>query len=205
MRRETTPEYRDALSRDWSRYLRSLFHDAIIIPLLSRPDMVIATMKTLDINRVIFSNGGDWGEDKSRDATEKKLFVYCVKQKIPVLGVCRGFQVINILCGGGLQNDIRKKTGRNHRGVIHEIEILNKTHFAKFSRRNIIKVNSYHNQGILVSDIAPRLRIFAKTNDGVVEGLYHPTQRIVGIEWHPERKNPSADFDKKIITNLFKK
>lgn len=203
---ESYAEERDALSKDWSSYLGRLFPDAVIIPLINSTKNIIKTMKELGIDRVILSNGEDFGLNKARDATEKKLLAYCMAHRIPVLGVCRGLQMLNVLFGGRLENDVVKKTGYEHgRGTIHKVEIITKTPFSKFTKQKTMSVNSYHHQGVLVSGIAHELRIFAKSRDGLVEGLYHPTKAIVGIQWHPERKNPSAAFDKKIITNLFKK
>lgn len=199
-------EKRDALSKDWTTYLGLLFPDAIIIPLLNRPMNIIKTMKELRIDRVILSNGGDWGLDIMRDSTEKKLLAYCIKHRIPILGVCRGMQVLNVLFGGRLENDVQEKTGHEHRkGTIHAVEIIAKTPFSKFTKKKTMSVNSYHHQGVTASGIARPLKIFAQSSDRLVEGLYHPTKPIVGIQWHPERKNPSANFDKKVITNLFKK
>lgn len=193
-------EKRDALSRDWPRYLRHLFPAALIIPIVSRPELVTLTMKKLGINRMILSNGGDWGEDRARDETEKKLLAYCIAHRIPTLGVCRGMQVLNVLFGGRLKKDVK-----GHSRTIHNIEIVAATPFSKFTKQKIIRVNSYHNHGVPAGGVALGLRVFAKSIDGLIEGLYHPTKPIAGIEWHPERKNPSAAFDKKIITNLFKK
>lgn len=198
-------ETRDALSREWTQYVAKIMPKAILVPVLNNPDSVLDTAKTLDIDGVILSNGNDWGADLKRDQTETKLFKYAFGHKLPILGVCRGFQAINLLMGGKLKKDIKRISGENHAGVIHNVYIEKKSPFRKFAKKNELKINSYHDQGFLIEDLSPRLKVFALSKNGVVEGFYHPSKPIVGIQWHPERKSPSADFDKKLILNLFAK
>lgn len=198
-------ETRDALSREWTEYMAKIMPKAILIPVLNDPDAVLNTVKNLKIDGVILSGGNDWGSDFKRDATETKLFKYAFKRKLPILGVCRGFQVVNLLTGGKLQKNIKCISGENHAGIIHNIHIGEKSPFRKIAGKDEIRVNSYHDQGFLLEDLSPKLKAFALSPKGVVEGYYHITYPIIGIQWHPERKNPSANFDKKLILNLFSK
>ena len=66
-----------------------------------------------------------------------------------------------------------------------------------------IVVNSYHNHGVLLEGLAKELRAFGTSADGVVEALHHPTKPMIGIQWHPERDNPSGGLDSYLITQLF--
>lgn len=201
VKNETYPEVRDTLSRDWFLYIRRIFPNALLIPLVNEPSMVLDYVKELKLNAFILSNGNDWGEFPERDATEKRLVAFALKKNIPVLGVCRGFQALNIIFGGKLVRHI--ENGRkNHAGMQHTITLF-KSPWQKYAKAKAIKVNSFHSQGVIASGIAKPLRIFAKSPDSVIEGIYHPTKRILGIQWHPERKNPSADFDKKLIQSFF--
>lgn len=201
----TYSETRDALSREWTEYMAKIMPKVILIPVLNDPDAVLDFVKNLDVDGVILSGGNDWGSDSKRDETETKLFKYAFKKKLPILGVCRGFQVLNLLMEGKLEKNIKKISGENHTGVFHSIYIEKKSPFGKIVKKNELKINSYHNQGVLLKDLSPELRAFALSPKGVVEGFYHPSRLIIGIQWHPERKNPSADFDKKLILNLFAK
>lgn len=200
---ETYPEVRDALSRDWAVYLGRLFPHSMLVPLINEPRRIVQYVKGLKLDALVLSNGNNWEEFPERDETEKKLVAYALKKNTPVLGVCRGFQALNVIFGGKIEKNIaRRRT--NHAGTQHSV-ILMKGPMRKFSKSTILKVNSYHRQGVTVSGVAKPLRIFAHTEDGVAEGFYHPTKPIVGIQWHPERRSPSHDFDRKLIRKLFKR
>lgn len=201
----TYSETRDALSREWMKYMARIMPKVILIPVLNDSNAVLDFMKNLDVDGVILSGGNDWGSDSKRDKTETKLFKYAFKKKLPILGVCRGFQVINLLMGGKLGKDIKKISGENHDGLVHDIHIEEKSPFKKIAKKDKLEINSYHNQGFWAQNLSPKLKAFALSPKGVVEGFYHLSMPIIGIQWHPERKNPSADFDKKLILNLFAK
>ncbi len=195
---ETYPEVRDALSADWSQYINKIMPEATLVPLLNEPKNVIRTMKELKLDGVILSNGNDWGEAKNRDETEKKVVDYCLKNRLPVLGVCRGFYVLNILLGGKFDKNISGKIGENHAGTVHQVEINGK----------IVNVNSYHNHGVLIGSLAPELKVLAKTKSGLVEAFYHPKKSILAMQWHPERKSPDEKFTKTLdalIKDFFKR
>lgn len=199
------PEERDALSKDWSEYIRSVLPAAVLIPLLNRDDYTVKIMRDLKIDGVILSNGNSWGEARARDETERQVVDYCLKHKLPLLGVCRGFQVLNILFGGRIEKDIRSVKGENHVCVVHAADIVKGPPFRKWSNGKGLKVNSFHNQGVTAEGISPKFEVFAETKRGVVEGFFHRTKPIIGIQWHPERKNPSGMFDRQLITGLFNK
>lgn len=189
------PEERDALSRDWPRYLSQIFPEVIVVPLLNQPDAVVPLIKSLKLQGIILSGGNGLGRFPLRDATEKNILTYALAHALPVLGVCRGFQFLNVFFGGKLEKGIHKKSFEDHRSTIHSVTLEDGKN---------LRVNSFHNQGVMEAGISPHLRIFASTKGGVVEGLYHPKKPIIGVQWHPERKSPSAVFDRKLIKRLFK-
>jgi len=139
-----------------------------------------------------------------RDFTEKCLLDYAVKNKIPVLGICRGMQFINVYFGGKLIQNISKeiKSSFKHVAKDHLIELLDKRLHS--GKRNQVKVNSYHNQGVDNITLSSKLNCFAKSTDGVIEGIFHPNLPIVGIEWHPERNSPDKEFNYKLIKAFLK-
>mgnify|MGYP004006528133 CR=1 FL=1 len=196
-------ERRDALSREWSEYLSRILPGVILIPFLNNADKVEDTIKSLDIKGIILSNGNDWGESRERDETEQRIVNYCKTINLPILGVCRGMQVLNIIFGGKVERDLDGISKGNHVDVEHEVLIENSP-FLKLSKRELIGVNSFHKQGVLIKGLARDMKTFALTADGVVEGIFHKTLPIVAIQWHPERKSPSAVFDQQLIIRLFK-
>lgn len=139
----------------------------------------------------------------NRDKIEKKLIKFAEDNNIPLLGICRGMQMINLYFGGKVKYctglGIHKKPPLNHKIIFSKyIDIFGKDSI----------VNSYHNYGIFDSTLSNHLDIFAKSEDGVIEGIFHSKKRIAGIEWHPERKSPDDKINEKIInaflnSNLF--
>jgi putative glutamine amidotransferase len=112
--------------------------------------------------------------DATRDEMELHLMRGIVKRDIPVLGICRGLQVMNVALGGTLLPDIP-----NHRNGTHAIKWLSPL----FDCR---KVNSSHHQSL--DRIAPSLTVVARSDDGIVEAALLPTARFcVGVQFHPER------------------
>lgn len=201
---ESYPEIRDAISRDWPGYIAEVLPEGVLIPLLNHPDRVACSLEDLRIDGLILSNGNDWGESPERDETETKLVSYCREREVPILGVCRGFQVLNILFGGTLTRDLEKTGMDNHIAVSHKLRIIGNP-FMKWVSESGVEVNSYHKQGVLTSGLAGEMEAFAFAGNDVVEGFVHRNKAIIGIQWHPERANDAAALNRKLIKNLFKK
>ena len=125
-----------------------------------------------------------------RDETEKKLVTLSVKYKIPLLGICRGFQYINIYFGGSVCHNIK--------GHVKEKHVL----ISKNKRINNMLANSYHNQAVLKKNISKEFKIIASTEDGVVEAISHKQHKIIGLQWHPERQDIKED--RELIKEFFK-
>jgi len=130
-----------------------------------------------------------------RDGTEKKMLDYAVAHKLPLLGVCRGFQFINVYFGGTLFDNLREHLpgALKHVAAVHDITLTDSSLSSVFG--DTVKVNSYHNQGVTSAELASPLRTFAQSSDGCLEGLFHPDLPIAAIEWHPERKSPDEKFN----------
>jgi putative glutamine amidotransferase len=136
-----------------------------------------------------------------RDKIERKLLDLAVIHKIPVFGICRGMQFINVYFGGKLIQDISGQLGfMNHKGGSkHKISITESRLKKYFQTDNII-VNSYHNQGVIERGVAQDLRYFAvERESGVIEGIYHPDYPIAGVEYHPERDNHRNKYNTLLI------
>ncbi len=199
---DTYPEKRDAIANDWPIYLNSVFQDAIIVPILNQPGMVEKIFNEIDLAGVILSNGNDLGESPERDETENLIVAHCIRKNLPIFGVCRGFQVLNVIFNGSLEKSLARLGKDGHVAKNHLTRIINDK-FGKLINKNEIEVNSYHNQGVIVEGLSKELNAFAVTNN-VVEGFFHPNKPIMAIQWHPERVSPSVIFDKEIILRFFK-
>jgi|ETNmetMinimDraft_20_1059909.scaffolds.fasta_scaffold15915_2 putative glutamine amidotransferase len=195
-------ERRNALSVAWSEYLTGLFPEALVIPLPNKADNVENMIGKLNITGIILSNGNDWGEAPERDETERQIVNYCIRRDLPVFGVCRGLQAINILFGGTLEVNMESRIKETHVTEKHEIKIVCKP-FDRWSNNEKIFVNSFHKQGVLVEGLSKELKAFAIAGSGVVEGLFHPQKPFLAVQWHPERKSPSSSYDRLLITRFF--
>ena len=185
---------RDALSHDWIIFLQKLFDDCNIFPLPNRLRKVDAWLDDIEADCLILSNGNDWGTVKFRDDTEFNAIGWAVEKKIPVLGVCRGFQVINKYFGGKISMSISAGTDVQHVAAKHAVHITSKL-FSVVSGETDINVNSYHNHGVYLQDLSENLRAFSMAEDDIVEGIYHPELSVLAVQWHPERHGCNDEFN----------
>jgi len=129
-----------------------------------------------------------------KDEIEIKLIRRALRRNLPILGICRGSQLLNVVCGGTLYGDVQKeKKSRlkhinfhHYDSYRHPISIVAGSPLEKWYKRKTLRVNSYHHQGIL--DLAPRFQPMAYAKDGLIEGYYDPKKDfVVGLQFHPER------------------
>ncbi|MCC6454811.1 MAG: gamma-glutamyl-gamma-aminobutyrate hydrolase family protein [Caldilineaceae bacterium] len=133
--------------------------------------------------------------DKERDRTELLLTEWALAEGMPVLGVCRGAQVINVACGGTLYQDLHSERpdfakhdyfppNYERFRISHSIQIEPDSRLAH-ALGAVHEVNSMHHQGI--ERLGDGLRAVALTEDGLVEGVEVPELPfVVGVQWHPE-------------------
>lgn len=124
--------------------------------------------------------------DEMRDETELDLARRAIFAKKPVLGICRGFQVLNVALGGGL---LQHRDGHRGPDVKHEIVVAPGTLLAEACGRGPFRVNSWHHQGVHPRDLARDLRATVVVDD-LVEAVELQAQHFgwcVGVQWHPER------------------
>ena len=144
-----------------------------------------------DIDPLTF--GGERKENLSlaplRDEVEKKMLQFAIEKKIPVLGICRGMQFINVFFGGK---------------IVRESHPVRVNHEIIMEDENTI-VNSFHEDAIHEDILSPSLNAFAIANDGVIEAFFHPEYPIVGIQWHPERESPDQEFNSRLIKSFIEK
>lgn len=126
----------------------------------------------------------DYGYEvqSNRDFTEKTLLQEAILRHVPVIGICRGMQFINGYFGGKVSNlqglQASRAMGKDHTANLYGEEI---------------SVNNYHNDGIYEKNLAINLDIICKdVENKVVEAYYCKEKKILGIQWHPERKFSDA-------------
>ncbi len=142
--------------------------------------------------------------DMQRDDLALELVKVCVTRGVPLLGICRGFQEMNVAFGGSLHPEIRELPGRvNHRmprlengeihpdqevifGDRHEVRLVRGGTFATLLGQETIRVNSLHGQGIL--DPAKRVVIEGVADDGTIEAIRIADAPgfALGVQWHAE-------------------
>jgi N5-(cytidine 5'-diphosphoramidyl)-L-glutamine hydrolase len=188
-------EKRDALSHDWPKFLEKLDLIPILIP--NAFSDIEYFLNKLNLDGFILSGGDNIGENEERDRTEEFIIKYGIQRKIPILGVCRGMQLINKFCGGSFIETSNKK----HLKTDHQIDLLNPLQKNLFDE-NSVSVNSYHNNIITNDSIGNNLESFAICNfDGTIEGFIHKKNKIIGVMWHPERMQDN--FNQKLINKIF--
>jgi putative glutamine amidotransferase len=179
-------ECRYALDVRWFEFLSRC--GLVGVPLPNRPDIAVSTTTALRLRGLILSGGEDLvaygGQNPQRDHTELRLLDWALRQRIPVLGVCRGMQVLLHVFGGRLDH----VTG--HAGTRHDVLVAGRV-------RN---VNSFHR--LAASTVPAPLEITASCG-GVVEGVRHPDAAVVGHMWHPEREPTFVTEDILTVSQLF--
>jgi len=161
------------------------------------------------IDGLLISGGGDiapafygeadsgllWHIDEQRDQAEISLASWALSEALPVLGICRGIQVLNVAAGGTLVQDIATQTGSTitHSRVAgdsmsiisHVVNITEGTRLAEIFGAGELAVNSAHHQA--VKDLGKGLTITAHAPDNTVEGIEAPNHPFyLGVQWHPE-------------------
>lgn len=123
--------------------------------------------------------------DLKRDEEELKLFHAFFKQKKPVLGVCRGLQLINTALEGTLWQDQGEECGISGHtdGAVHKVRLEEGSVVKKLFGQELM-TNSYHHQS--VRELGKGLKITAKAGQ-IVEGIEHESLPIIAVQWHPER------------------
>jgi putative glutamine amidotransferase len=149
--------------------------------------------------------------DPERDATTLPMISGAIEAGVPVFGICRGFQDINVALGGTLTQKLQDLPGNlDHRedanlpleeqyGPSHEIELIEGGMLHKIAGSRKMKVNSLHSQG--VDRLAPSLVTEAKAEDGVIEAFRIDGAKTfaLAVQWHPEWKVMENPFSRALF------
>jgi putative glutamine amidotransferase len=151
------------------------------------------------IEGLLLTGGGDidpeyYGEkmdgsirvDERRDAFELLLYKKAMEKGIPILGICRGVQIINVAAGGTLNQHIehhnRKDSDGNQR--FHNVNITPNTSFHRIFGVPALETNTVHHQSVKAT--APGFRVSAVSGDGTIEAIESEKGFVIGVQWHPE-------------------
>jgi N5-(cytidine 5'-diphosphoramidyl)-L-glutamine hydrolase len=191
-------EVREALDVKWGEMASVLNFCPIILPLCYNFEEIF---KNIQVDGVILTGGNNLNSlensevSKKRDSFEMKLIEYCIKRSIPVLGVCRGMQIISEYFGASFL------PVKNHIGVKHSLVVNHESKYAK-ELKKIHKVNSYHD--FAVDQLSSDFLFSAKSSDGVIKAIEHIKYKIFAHMWHPERETPFIDEQLQLIEKFFK-
>ena len=139
--------------------------------------------------------------DAALDRLEFRALRHAADHALPVLGICRGHQLLNVFGGGSLVQDIPTQHHAEekvcHRGGTsrHPIDIVAGSILHDCFGTTRVQVNTYHHQAI--KQLAPAFVVTARTDDGIIEGIARPGQRfVVGVQFHPEKmRDEGAGFN----------
>lgn len=191
---ENYVEARDSLSQDWFKYLNDILPDALIIAI---PNLGLGTLdyvKKWHLNGFILSGGNDIGREPLRDVTEKHLIEYGLTHHMPILGICRGFQMLIEHFKGALVHAHKEE----HAGTIHAVDFVESPFNYPVSKA--VMVNSFH-ENIITN--AGEMTPLACDKDKYIEAAYHHVSHCLGLMWHPERDNPNSAIDDRVIKQFF--
>lgn len=197
---------RFCINEDYSEAIEKANGIPIIIPITHNDEILNSIIEVCDA--LVISGGSDvnpflYGEERKnkllkikpdRDEYEKKVYFLGKKKNIPILGICRGMQLINVLEGGTLYQDLsyrenlsdiqhNQKDNRDYPS--HLVEIDNSSFLGNIFKQNKIAVNSYHHQAI--KNLALIFKEIAKSSDNIIEAFENRELNIYGIQWHPEK------------------
>lgn len=193
----------------------------LMLPLTSDSSILEQVVMTLD--GLLFTGGHDvnpelYGQEVSpacgtiiveRDEMEKRLFQLAHVIDLPMLGICRGIQLFNVLLGGTLYQDLpsEKPSELTHAQKppyhlpTHEVKLERRSSLYRLLGKEKLQVNSYHHQAIC--NLAPGCQVMARASDGIVEAIEHPSYRyLLAVQWHPEYSYKQDEASRKLFSSF---
>lgn len=178
----------------------------VVIPPFTQPEALLTILDRVDA--LLLSGGGDLnplylgeepvpglgGINAKRDLAELLLVRLAFDRQVPMLGICRGIQVLTAALGGSLYQDLASQYGQplikhsqdlDRTQASHTVTVEPDTLLAQLFPQKQLPVNSFHHQA--VREPGPHLRVCAHATDGVIEAVESNAHKsILGVQWHPE-------------------
>lgn len=194
-------EERDALACNWSDFIANALPEAVLLPIPNRPATSLNWLKANNIDGLILSGGNDWGAKERRDLVETEAVRHCMMASLPIIGVCRGMQVINLLAGGSsilTTGHIPADGGEFHSVSFHG-------RMLDMAGGPDAQVNSYHRYAIPSGSVAPGFETGALSPDGLVEAVWSASAAVGAIMWHPERPGGPDAFNQEFFRAILRR
>lgn len=196
----------------------------VLIPLIEDRESLLKYIDIVD--GIIFTGGEDvsplhYGENpikeigvtsQERDACEMYLFKEAYDLNMPILGICRGSQLMNVVLGGNLYQDINAQVegslghcpeNGDSSQVHHMVRIEKDTKLYNIFENDSVAVNSFHHQS--VKDLGKGLKAAAFSHEGIVEAIESMEKDfVVGVQWHPEALAPKHPIFMKLFDEFIK-
>lgn len=209
-------------SMDYSRSVEKSGGIPLNIPAILSDDYIYEVVNRID--GLILTGGGDihpkfydqsveigFGKlEKYRDEFEMKVLKAAIEKGIPIMGICRGFQLINVYFGGTLIQDLntRLSTIVEHVGImlprydiLHRVDFTDGSFLNEIFQVESIDVNSFHHQAL--DKLGEGIEIVAISEDGIPEGLIHKDySKIFAVQWHPEMMSEVHKEQYKLFEHL---
>jgi len=205
-----TSEIRDCLDQNWFR-----FGERLSVNLIPVPNVILNEdyLNEIPFDGFILSGGNNISNENinniskkdlllkldisiERDLTEIKLINHSLKNNLPMIGICRGMQMINSFFKGTLVSLNPKEHVSKEHYVYFEDPDFSKVY------GNSFKVNSFHNYGISQKTVSKELKCTGSYKESV-ECFKHCNHNLYGLMWHPERSTPFFDEDVMFFKNIF--
>jgi putative glutamine amidotransferase len=138
--------------------------------------------------------------DRERDAMEAALIEQAFETDLPLLAICRGLQLVNVVRGGSLIQDLENIEMHRVKSAaeVHRIDVVPATRLAAIMGTDFQMVNSRHHQA--VGRVGAGLRVSATAPDGIVEALEDPLKRFaIAVQWHPEERIDIGAHDRALF------
>ena len=214
------PKFGNKLFRKYmqSKYTASLRRAGAKAVWIETDDLDKAIEEMLRCDGLLLSGGEDidpayYGQtptekcgtpDAHRDRTEMKMLEAFLPTGKPILGICRGEQLLNVYFGGTLHQDIAEISTSRHKNFprknwgSHAVTVKPGTKLAEIMGKEIFPVNSLHHQA--ADKIGPELIVSAVSDDGIIEAVEHPAHRFcIGVQWHPEHMSTFSKLQRRIF------
>ena len=196
-------ETRDCLDQAWTSLISDL--GATILPIPNQLKDVHSWLQLFEVDGVVLTGGNDLSflrgavnTSQERDRTESGILQYAARFGVPVLGVCRGMQVMNHYFCGSLT------AVEGHAGESHEVSLIgDKNPLQKLKFQSEFRANSFHNWSISTEDLGENLIPLVIDKDRYIEAFKHESLPFWGIMWHPERESEETVDSRNLLRSIF--